>query len=299
MGYVVNAKPRLLYPRERHATHGIDDRVGPRAGLDGCGKSRSHRDSIPGLSSPYWVATSTELSRPTHIHTNTHTHTHTHCIALCKEPNVNIACPNLACLVDTLSMIPPLNLDLCTHKTLFGVCNGYLECLPWLCTQFLIIFDRELMLQHFSKYFVIWLHSKLYTKLNTYNYTQASILYDKTVSINNSGFNHSSAFLDTCLSNHSPKLNLRCSFQKSSLFRCEHNTMASNHQLLNCYSNSLTPKRLHFLHKISFSSLLRLFPQLIRDINLTTCFNIPNDQDIKIMYGFNLDKGCPHKRLGH
>ena len=26
--------------------------MGPRAGLDGCGKSRPHRDSIPGPSSP-------------------------------------------------------------------------------------------------------------------------------------------------------------------------------------------------------------------------------------------------------
>ena len=26
--------------------------VGPRAGLDGCGKSRPHRDSIPGPSNP-------------------------------------------------------------------------------------------------------------------------------------------------------------------------------------------------------------------------------------------------------
>jgi hypothetical protein len=38
--------------------------VGPRAGLDRCGKSRSHRDSIPGSSSPYLVAISTELPGP-------------------------------------------------------------------------------------------------------------------------------------------------------------------------------------------------------------------------------------------
>jgi hypothetical protein len=103
----------------------------------------------------------THIYTHTHAHarararTHTHTHTHTHCIALCKEPNVNIACTNIACLVDIFSMIPPLNLDLRTHKTLFGVCNGYFECLPWLCTQFLIIFDGELMLQHVSKHFVI------------------------------------------------------------------------------------------------------------------------------------------------
>jgi hypothetical protein len=37
--------------------------VGHRAGLDGCGKSRPHWDSIPGPSIPYRVAIQTELSR--------------------------------------------------------------------------------------------------------------------------------------------------------------------------------------------------------------------------------------------
>ena len=36
--------------------------MGPRAGLDGCGKSRPHQDSILGPSSPYLVAKPTELS---------------------------------------------------------------------------------------------------------------------------------------------------------------------------------------------------------------------------------------------
>ena len=40
--------------------------MGPRVGLDGCGKSRLHRDSILGPSSPQRVAIPTELSRPTH-----------------------------------------------------------------------------------------------------------------------------------------------------------------------------------------------------------------------------------------
>ena len=40
MGMVVNATPRPLYPRERPGTHCIGGWVGPRAGLDGCGKSR-------------------------------------------------------------------------------------------------------------------------------------------------------------------------------------------------------------------------------------------------------------------
>ena len=38
--------------------------VGPRTGLDGFGKSRPHRDSIPGSFSPLRVAIPTELSRP-------------------------------------------------------------------------------------------------------------------------------------------------------------------------------------------------------------------------------------------
>ena len=44
--------PAALYPRERPGSHCTGDWVGPRAGLDRCGKSRPHRDSIPGLSSP-------------------------------------------------------------------------------------------------------------------------------------------------------------------------------------------------------------------------------------------------------
>ena len=39
--------------------------MGPSLGMDGCGKSRSHRDSIPGLSSPYRVALLTTLFWPT------------------------------------------------------------------------------------------------------------------------------------------------------------------------------------------------------------------------------------------
>jgi hypothetical protein len=40
MGWTVNATPRPLYPRDRPAVHCIGGRVGPRAGLNGCGKSR-------------------------------------------------------------------------------------------------------------------------------------------------------------------------------------------------------------------------------------------------------------------
>jgi len=50
--WVVNATPRPLYPRERPGTHCIGGWVGLRDGLDWCRKSRLHRDSIPGPSSP-------------------------------------------------------------------------------------------------------------------------------------------------------------------------------------------------------------------------------------------------------
>ena len=39
--------------------------MGPRAGADGCGKSRPHRDSIPGPSGLSRVAIPTELPQPT------------------------------------------------------------------------------------------------------------------------------------------------------------------------------------------------------------------------------------------
>ena len=42
---MVNPTPRPLYPRERPGTLYIEDSVSPRAGLNGCGKSHSQRDS--------------------------------------------------------------------------------------------------------------------------------------------------------------------------------------------------------------------------------------------------------------
>ena len=41
--------------------------MGSRAGLDRCGKSRHHRDSIPGPSSLWPVAIPTTLSRPSYF----------------------------------------------------------------------------------------------------------------------------------------------------------------------------------------------------------------------------------------
>jgi hypothetical protein len=51
-GWVVSAMPRPLYPQERSSTHCTGGWVGPRASPDVGQKSRPHRDSIPGPSSP-------------------------------------------------------------------------------------------------------------------------------------------------------------------------------------------------------------------------------------------------------
>jgi hypothetical protein len=47
MGVGGQRHARPLYPRERPGTHCIGGWVGPRDGLDGCGKFCPHRDSIP------------------------------------------------------------------------------------------------------------------------------------------------------------------------------------------------------------------------------------------------------------
>jgi hypothetical protein len=51
-GLVVSTTPRPPYPRERPGTNCTGGWVGLRAGLDACEKSRPHRNSIPGQSSP-------------------------------------------------------------------------------------------------------------------------------------------------------------------------------------------------------------------------------------------------------
>jgi hypothetical protein len=50
--WVVSTTPRQLYSRERPGTHCTGGWVGLRVGLDVCEKSRLHRASIPGPSSP-------------------------------------------------------------------------------------------------------------------------------------------------------------------------------------------------------------------------------------------------------
>jgi len=59
-----SSRPGRLYPLEWAGTHCTGGWVGPRAGLDRCGKSCPHRDSIPGPSSPWRVATPTTLFQP-------------------------------------------------------------------------------------------------------------------------------------------------------------------------------------------------------------------------------------------
>ena len=58
-------RPGRFASRERPGTHLIGGWVDPRARLDGCVKSRPHRDSIPRPSSSQLVAIPTKLSRPT------------------------------------------------------------------------------------------------------------------------------------------------------------------------------------------------------------------------------------------
>jgi hypothetical protein len=60
------SRPRSsrLYPRERLCFHCTGGWMGFGTGLDNCGKSDPHRDSIPGPSSPYRVAVLTTLSQP-------------------------------------------------------------------------------------------------------------------------------------------------------------------------------------------------------------------------------------------
>jgi len=56
--------PPALYPLERPGTHFTEGWVGPRAGLDRCGKSLPHRDSIPERPTRSSVAIPTELPGP-------------------------------------------------------------------------------------------------------------------------------------------------------------------------------------------------------------------------------------------
>jgi hypothetical protein len=68
----VSVTPRLLStPGKDLAPHFTGGWVGHRAGLDRCGKSRPHWDSIPGPSNPWSVNIPTELPGPIAITTAT------------------------------------------------------------------------------------------------------------------------------------------------------------------------------------------------------------------------------------
>jgi len=87
-------------PRERPGTHCIGGWVGPRACLDGHGKSRPpHRDSIPRPSITWRFAIPTELSRPSfenviyiyiyiYIYIHTHTYIYNFDVPFSKPPSL-------------------------------------------------------------------------------------------------------------------------------------------------------------------------------------------------------------------
>jgi len=50
-------------PEKESGTHCTGGCVGPKAGLEACGESRRHRDSVPGSPSPWPVTTPTTLLR--------------------------------------------------------------------------------------------------------------------------------------------------------------------------------------------------------------------------------------------
>ena len=65
MGVGGQRHSRTALPQERLGAHCTVGWVVPRAGLEGWGKSRSHRYSIPGPPRPQLVAIPTTLARPT------------------------------------------------------------------------------------------------------------------------------------------------------------------------------------------------------------------------------------------
>ena len=80
MGWVVNAIPRQLYPRERPDNRCIGGRVSPRASLDGRGISRPPAGFNPRTVHPV-VSRYTDYAIPAHPHTHTHAHTHIYKLA--------------------------------------------------------------------------------------------------------------------------------------------------------------------------------------------------------------------------
>jgi hypothetical protein len=80
MGWLT-PRPAALPPAKRPGTHCTIDWVGPRVGLDGCGKSRPHRDSsfffFFGLSVPYlYFFVLTVLALPFVVYNTHNTNNH-------------------------------------------------------------------------------------------------------------------------------------------------------------------------------------------------------------------------------
>ena len=65
MGWMVNFTARPLYPRERPGTHCTGGWVGPRAGLDRCGKSRPPPGFDPRTVQPVASRYTDYATRPT------------------------------------------------------------------------------------------------------------------------------------------------------------------------------------------------------------------------------------------
>ena len=63
-GFLTPRSGRFIYKKKTPGTRCIGSLVSPRIGLDRCGKSRNHKDSILRPSSPSRVALPTELSQP-------------------------------------------------------------------------------------------------------------------------------------------------------------------------------------------------------------------------------------------
>jgi hypothetical protein len=79
--------PAAFYPRERPGTHCTRGWVCPRAGLDRCGKSRTHRDSIPDR--PASSQSLYQLSYPAHAITYVYIYIYIYilCIFFCVHPD--------------------------------------------------------------------------------------------------------------------------------------------------------------------------------------------------------------------
>ena len=65
---MANDSPDLLHQRKRGLVSIVKEAgLAPRTGLNGCVKPSQHRDSIPGMLSPYRNALPAELSRSTPV----------------------------------------------------------------------------------------------------------------------------------------------------------------------------------------------------------------------------------------